>query len=210
MNLREKLENLKNKISNYKELNRDFEFYADLDNHTLGNQNIYRLRYINYHRIGESYGIRPDNVGVINWPFKPFLLPKGMSRDDAFKVLSYLTDYIEANLGIEVCSMKSVALLEKTLDLERLDFRRVNISTDKIEEDIIDLFTVTGRLLLFKNSKYYSKYFEWYIEGVTFEEVEAIYKKSNIEFSDLTDWEILQIQDRNYNKVKSYVKNSKN
>jgi len=51
MNLREKLENLKNKISNYKELNRDFEFYADLDNHTLGNQNIYRLRYINYHRI---------------------------------------------------------------------------------------------------------------------------------------------------------------
>jgi len=64
--------------------------------------------------------------------------------------------------------------------------------------------------LLFKNSKYYSKYFEWYIEGVTFEEVEAIYKKSNIEFSDLTDWEILQIQDRNYNKVKSYVKNSKN
>lgn len=210
MNLKKKLEDLKNKISNYKELNRDSEFYADLDNHTLGNQNIYRLRYINYHRIGESYGMGPGNVGVINWPFKPFLLPKGMSRDDAFKVLSYLTDYIEGNLGIEECSRKSVELLEKTLDLERLDFRRLNISTDKIEEDIIDLFTVTGRLLLFKNSKYYSKYFEWYTEGVTFEEVEAIYKKSNIKFSDLTDWEILQIQGRNYNKVKSYVKNPKN
>ncbi len=167
--------------------NRNFEFEAKLENHPLSNQNIYRLYYINYHRINEFPGCRDNNIGVIDWPFKPFMLPNGMSREDAFKVLSYLTDFIERELKLEPGSQKSVAVLDHVLDLERLGFRRVNISLDKDCEDIIELFTVTGRLQLFKNSSQYRKYVEWYQENVTFSEVKKIYKKCGIEFYDLVN-----------------------
>ena len=37
----------------------------------------------------------------------------------------------------------------------------------------------------FKKHNLYSKYFEWYKEGVTKEDVVQIYKKCNVEFYDL-------------------------
>lgn len=186
MSIKEKLKNLKMTILDSSSLvNRDYEFEAELEDHQLGNQNIYRLYYINYHRIGENYGRGPDNVGVINWPFKPFMLPNGMSREDSFKVLSYLTDFIEKNLNSEPCSHKSVSILDNTLNLERLGFRRLNEHFDINSTDVIDLFTVSGRLQLFKKSPYYQKYFEWYTEGITFDEVKNIYNKCGIEFYDL-------------------------
>ena len=55
------------------------------------------------------------------------------------------------------------------------------------DNEVIDLFTVAGRVELFKRSKHYSKYFEWYVENVTFDEVKDIYHKCNIEFSDLQE-----------------------
>lgn len=59
----------------------------------------------------------------------------------------------------------------------------INLNDDSPE--VIDLFTITGRILLFKKSKQYQKYFEWYTEGVTFDEVKSIYDKCGIEFYDL-------------------------
>ncbi len=185
MNVKEKLEKLKIKIFDSSlSSNRDYEFDADLEDHPIGKHNIYRLYYINYHRIGEHYGEAGHNVGVIDWPFKPFMLPEGMSREDGFKVLSYLTDYIEKRLNLSPCSHRSVSTLESVLDLERLGFRRINADVD--DSEVIDLFTVSGRLLLFKNSEHYPKYFEWYTEGITFDEIKAIYDKCGKEFHDLT------------------------
>ena len=184
MNLKEKLEKLKIKISDSSlHVNRNYEFEAELEDHQIGNQNIYRLYYIDYHRIGENYGRTGNNVGVIDWPFKPFMLPYGMSREDGFKVLSYLTDFIEKQQNLIPCSYKSVSTLNSVLDLERLGFVRINANID--DSDVIDLFTVTGRLSLFKNSRYYQKYFEWYTEGITFDEIKEIYSKCGIEFYDL-------------------------
>lgn len=186
MDLKEKLQGLKNGLHHTMQLSRDYEFDAELENHPLGNQNIYRLYFIDYHRIGESYGMRrPDNVGVINWPFKPFMLPDGMSRDDAFKVLSYLTDFIEKEANLEPCSYKSVETLDKVIDLERLGFKRLDMNLDNDSTEVIDLFTIKGRILLFKQSKQYQKYFEWYTEGITFNQVKNIYNKCGIEFYDL-------------------------
>lgn len=165
--------------------NKKSEFDADLENHPLGNQNMYRLYFINYHRIGDNSMMGHKNVGVINWPFKPFMLPEGMSRADAFKVLSYLTDYIEKETDLKPCSFRSVAALDKVIDLERLGFKRLEINLDNDSSDVINLFTITGRVLLFKKSKQYERYFEWYTEGVTFNEVKNIYKKCGIEFFDL-------------------------
>lgn len=110
------------------------------------------------------------------------MLPNGMTREEGFKVLSYLTDYIEKRADTESCSLKSVRTLDSVLDLERFGFTRVE---EINEEKIINLFTVSGRLLLFKRSELYPKYFEWYVENVTLKEVENIYTKYNMEFRDI-------------------------
>lgn len=175
------------KIKEIKPKNRDYEFEADLENHPLGNQFMYRLHYVDYHRFGEGYGMGPNNVGRMDFHFKPFMLPQGMSREDAFKVLSYLTDYIEKRNHLTPCSYDSVAFLDKMLELDKLGFVKLNTSLDKHSNEVIDLFTVTGRLLLFKQSEYYQKYFEWYTENVTFEEVRDIYAKYDKEFDNIEE-----------------------
>lgn len=161
---------------------RDYEFDADFEDHPIGDYNIYRLYYVDYHRIGEYYGRTGNNIGRIIWPCKPFCFPNGMSREEGFKVLSYLTDYIEKRDDIENYSLKSIRTLDSVLDLERFGFERIK---EYNEEKIINLFTVNGRLLLFKNSELYSKYFEWYVENVTLEEVINIYAKYNMVFKDI-------------------------
>ena len=83
MNFKEKLEELKVKITNF---NRNYEFEAELEDHEIGNQNVYRLHYIDYHRIGEHYGKTSNKVGVIDWPFEPFMFPQNMRREERFKV----------------------------------------------------------------------------------------------------------------------------
>ena len=163
-------------------INHDNEFEADLEDHEIGNQNIYRLYYINFHRIGENYGMGPNNIGIVNWPCKPFMLPNGMSREEGFKVLSYLTDFIEKREDVSLGSLTSVRTLDSVISNKRFGFTKVD-ETD--EDKIINLFTVGGRLLLFKNSEYYTKYFEWYTENVTKEEVEKIYNKIGMDFKDI-------------------------
>lgn len=197
MNLKEKLLELKkNLLSKELPVPRALEFDATLEEHPVGNQYIYRLYFVNYHRIGESYGKQDNNVGMINWPCKPFMLPEGMSREEGFKVLSYLTDFIEKRDDTEPCSLKSVRTLDGILDLERFGFKRV---MEDDENKILNLFTVSGRLLLFKRSKLYPKYFEWYVENVTLEEVTNIYTKYNMEFRDIV-WLDKQ-NDKGHSKV---------
>ena len=183
MSLKEKLLELKERLlSKEVPVPRALEFYATLEDHPIGSQDIYRLYFVNYHRIGESYGRQDNNVGMINWPCKPFMFPEGMSREEGFKVLSYLTDFIEKREDTEPCSLKSVRTLDGVLDLERFGFKRVK---EDDENKILNLFTVSGRLLLFKRSNLYSKYFEWYVENVTLEDVTNIYAKYNMEFRDI-------------------------
>lgn len=184
MKLKDKLKTIRNSWFESVPTNRDYEFKAEFDNHKIGDANVYRLHYINYHRFGENYGMGPNNLTSVDFSYQPFMLPRGMSREDTFKILSYLTDYIERELEIDACSNKSVAELDKALNLEELGFTRLNIHVGD-DTDIIELFTVTGRIYLFKNSKYYSKYFEWYTEGITLDEVEDIYKKCGMVFRNI-------------------------
>lgn len=135
----------------------------------------------------------------------PFMLPKGMTREEGFKVLSYLTDFIEKREDTESCSLKSVTTLDGVLDLERFGFTRV---CEDDENKILNLFTVSGRILLFKRSKLYEKYFEWYVENVTLEEVTNIYAKYNMEFKDIV-WLDNQ-NDKAYSRVLKPQKTEEN
>ena len=150
-----------------------------LENHELGNQKYYRLHYMNYHNINRD----PERRGVIDCPYDAFCFPNEMSREDGFKVLSYLTDFIEKHPEVDEASWKSVSTLDTIIDIERFGFKRVGYKP--FDEDVIDLFTVTGRLNRFKKSKYYSKYYNWYTANVTKDEVEKIYNKCGLVFSDI-------------------------
>lgn len=156
----------------------NIEFNAKLRNHYVGKENIYRLGFVWHYRFNHG-----KSLGSTEWFGKPFMLPQGMSRNEGFKVLSYLTDFIEKEESYEPCSFQSVIALENILDLEQLGFRRVEDNDMMIK--VIDLFTVYGRKLYFKLSPYYHKYFEWYTENVTLEEVKNIYDKYNMEFQDI-------------------------
>ncbi len=161
---------------------KDDEFTAELENHAIKDSNIYRLYFLDYYRIGYGYESKERNVGITDWPFEPFMLPENMMKEDAFKVLSYLTDYLEKNYNLEECSFQSVKLLNDFLNIPRFGFKKVNEDND---EKIINLYTVVGRIGLFKKSKYYSSYFEWYQENVSLDEVKEIYQKIGLDFTDV-------------------------
>lgn len=182
MNLKNKLLEIREDILTKFSTNKDFEFDAVFENHPIGNQNIYRLYYVDYHRIGQGYGMKNNNIGIINWSFEPFMFPNEMTREEGFKVLSYFTDVIEKREDIDVGSFKSVKTLDENIDLGRIGFTRVK---ENDENKILNLFTVSGRVLLFKKSDLYQKYFEWYSENVTLNEVKEIYTKYNMEFKDV-------------------------
>lgn len=150
--------------------------------HNLDNKKYYRLHYINYQNIGTLYGFN-EGHDVYEQVFKTFMLPEQMGRKEALKVLSYLTDFIEKKFEIEQASLSSVKTLDSIIDLERYGFKRVDFEPS--EDMIIDLFTIKGRTRKFKKSKHYQKYFDWYIPKVKKEEVERIYKKYGMTFSDI-------------------------
>ena len=182
MNLKNKLLEIREDILTKFSVNEDFEFDAVFEDHPIGNQNIYRLYYVDYHRIGQGYGMKNNNIGIINWNFEPFMFPNGMTREEGFKVLSYFTDVIEKKEDIDVGSFKSVKTLDENIALGRIGFTKVK---ENDENKILNLFTVSGRVLLFKKSDLYQKYFEWYSENVTLNEVKEIYTKYNMEFKDV-------------------------
>ena len=93
-----------------------------------------------------------------------------------------VADFIEKRPEVRECSLKSVSTLESILDLERFGFTRESTTNT----NVIDLFTVDGRLLLFKKmSDFYKDYFNWYTANISRHEVVAIYKKCGLEFSDI-------------------------
>ena len=163
---------------------KNFEFDAELEDHKIDDKDLYRLYFMEFNRIGLPYNSK-TNIEVVDCPYKPFKLPGGMTKEDAFKVLSYLTDYIEKDNNIAPASFKSVRILDGVLNIERLGFKKIDTNLSSDSSDVINLFTISGRIRLFKKHNLYSKYFEWYKEGVTKEDVVQIYKNCNIEFYDL-------------------------
>lgn len=153
-----------------------------LESHPIGSQDIYRLHYVGIYNA--KYTV-DGAVSYFDSYMDPFKLPAKMSREDAFKVLSYLTDKIEKKSDAEEASYESVQLLDMAISIKRFGFEKVDIKLDANDDRVIDLFTISGRVEKFKSSFYYSKYFEWYTENISLREVKQIYEKYGMEFEDL-------------------------
>jgi len=169
------IEFFKKQIGNFKVSSNDFD--VELEDHEIEDKPYYRLHYMHYYR--------PFGVGIVecSLSYDPFLLPDRMDKKDAFKVLSYLTDFIEKRYDVSEGCLKSVRTLNEILKLRRFGFEVLKFRPD--EDEVIDLFAIEGRIKVFLNSKYYSKYFNWYTPNVSKEEVEEIYRKCGMIFEDI-------------------------
>ena len=138
-------------------------------------------------KIGQTYGIS-----------SPFRLPNEMSIEDSCRVVSYLSEKVESENNLEPASEKSVSMVSKILttygfekveshekgyyhsvsDYNPFEKLRTNFlpACEEIE-GVVDLFTVGGDFKVFKKSDLYDRYFDWFTEGITKQEVEDIYKK---------------------------------
>lgn len=135
--------------------------------------------------IGQTYGIS-----------SPFVLPKDMSLEDACKVVSFLSDKVEKENNLEPAGAKSVSMVSNILEkygFEKIDGKEKGYYHTVTEYDpfhkiesglpvcnkidgVVDLFSVNGDFKLFKKSDLHDRYFDWYSEGITQQEITKIYK----------------------------------
>lgn len=141
---------------------------------------IYRLRHLQFYNKKRG----PLSKMCFDIEFDCFQAPIGMDRDCVFKVLSYWLDRIyEKNDEYERESLYSVTTLNILLSDKKSGFKKL---VPQKYDNTIDLFVVSqDNLKKVKKKKEYKNYFEWYIPGVTKEEVEAIYKICGLKYEDL-------------------------
>lgn len=157
-----------------------------------------RLYYVSLGKF-TRYGTTEEKIGTTFNISSPFRLPIDMTVEDACKVISYLSEKVEKEYDFEPASQSSVAMVSKLLEKYGFDKveghvhgyshaiqeyhaqRRINVTSGHPHKEkvdgIVDLFTVGGDFKLFKKSNLNDRYFNWFTEGVTREEVEKIYEK---------------------------------
>lgn len=160
-----------------------------------------RLYYIAIEKF-TRYGTGETKLGTTYGISSPFKLPCNMSIKDACKVVSYLSDKIESEKKLTPGCEKSVAMVSSILNKYGFDkveskekghhhtisdyhpLYKIKTAFPKLVESnrVIDLFTIGGSFELFQKSDLHDRYFEWYIEGVTKQEIEDIYRKIGQEY----------------------------
>lgn len=120
-----------------------------------------------------------------------------MSIEDACKVISYLTEKIEDENDLTPACENSVALTSNILSDYGFEMIKTSNSghfhtTSHIPltivdiapflackrfNGVLDLFTIGGDPQIFKKTKLYDRYFNWFTEGVTKQDIENIYEK---------------------------------
>lgn len=156
-------------------------------------QKAIRLIYASFEKF-ERYDTNKPMLGKTYNISSPFLLPDGMTLEEACKVVSYLTNKVEKVEKIEEASEKSVVRVGKILpsfgfktlnDYKNGHFHAVqtypigNFKTSMCEqiENVVDLFTIGGHTKEFKKSDLQDRYFDWYSKNVTEKEFDEIYDK---------------------------------
>ena len=136
----------------------------------------------------------------------PFELPEGMSLEDAYKVVSYISETTEREEELQPASQASVSLT--SAQLENYGFKKQPakqegyIHSRRICDDmpksirsccnsvpnVVDLFTVAN-MTNFKKTNLSDRYFEWFTPNVTKEEIEKIYDSLNLQIN-IDDYEM--------------------
>ncbi|MBO5394310.1 MAG: hypothetical protein J6A28_00175 [Clostridia bacterium] len=123
----------------------------------------------------------------------PYMIPYGMTIEQACKVISYLSEKVESEQDIEPATQQSVFAVIKLLD--EYGFRKLEgfsngyahtvtkyNPAEKIAGipkspvfGVVDLFTVGGHMKRFEKSDMSSRFFDWFTPGVEKAEIDMIY-----------------------------------
>ena len=135
-------------------------------------------------------------VGMTVGASSQFDLPENMTMKQACKVISYLSEKVEKEKEIEPASEESVMAVSNILEdykFKKLQetkptrihlvkkyrrFSKISVPC-QAREGAVDLITFSGDEKCFKNSEMYSRYFDWFTENVTSEEIDEIYSNIN-------------------------------
>ena len=153
----------------------------------LDKGSLIRLHYIS---IVKFMGRYDDLIkyGKTEDLYQPVKLPNGMTNEDAYKVISYLSEKVEKENNLEPASEKSVGMVDALLSMYGFErakgcgreghYHSVALQPPRecnTIEGVTDLFTVGGHFSLFHKTKTYKKYFDWFTAGVTEKEINDIY-----------------------------------
>lgn len=157
--------------------------------------NKIRLVYVAVEEFNKYVGGK--GIGVTFSNSSCFFLPDGISFENAFKIISYLSEKVEKDNDIEPASQHSVAMVSHLLESygfkkdentkpgynhstrEAKPIKKIAINcpnSEKIDE-CIDLITVGGDFSLFKKTNLFDRYFNWFSENVNAEEINRLYNK---------------------------------
>ena len=155
-----------------------------------------RLVYIALEKFNRGDEVR---IGETVIQSSVFELPRSMSYEEANKVVSYLSEKLEKEKKLEPACMKSVGAVASIL--EDYGFKKVsnnasythktlsrfpskdNLSINEIY-GVKYLWTVGGDFRLFKRTDYMDRYYEWFREGISQDEIIEIYENCRLTFPE--------------------------
>ena len=161
-----------------------------------------RLYYVAMEKF-TRYGTGESKIGQTFGISSPFRIPRGMSIEDACKIVSYLSEKVEKENNLEPASEKSVAMVSNLLSSYGFDkveskaighfhivsdfvpFHRVrtdSFAEGKKIDGVVDLFSVGGDFKVFNRSDLRERYFDWFTPKVSKEDVTDMYKNYRIDY----------------------------
>lgn len=132
---------------------------------------VYRLYFLNFPTVKSKVKTKLD------LPLSCFKLPENMTRQEAFMLLSYIKDLVEKEYPKHLNELQKAILVDSLLE----SFGFIILSESDLD-NITDLFIISGDRKKFTKSVYYSRYIDWYIEKVIYDEVilikDCVYKRT--------------------------------
>lgn len=158
----------------------------------MENKNI-RLVYVGLGAYNSYAGGR--KIGATLWASPTFSLKEGMSMEDAYKVISYLSLKVEREYRLQpgckdsvtkVCSILENYGFKKVSEEGKANYHatltcpasRLMLPLVKVD-DCVNLYTVDGHFDLFRRSNLYGDYFEWFKDNVKESEFNQIINKNS-------------------------------
>lgn len=140
---------------------------------------VFRLRYLEYEKVGNLKKVSLKEK--CNFSFIKFVLPEGMSEEEAFKVISFIHEMVTKKYGLSKFGLASVRATDEMLN--SFHFSRLH---DAKETPCVDLLTLDNNSkCFFKDLDAFEKRYNWFVPDVKKEEVENIYSSLGLALPNL-------------------------
>ena len=125
-------------------------------------EGIFNLHYLNFYR-------KNNKDRVVDKEFYTYLYPDKITKEETYKLLSFLIDEVKENTSDDLEAIFKVNRILPCYGFFKLPFKGCYKSNE--------LYYIDGDKDRFNSSKYSKKYIEWYTDHYTLEEIKYITDK---------------------------------